>query len=129
MSEKHLERVRRICAALPETTERLSHGEPTFFVRKRVFAMFANNHHNDGRIAVWLPAPPGFQEMLIQAAPEKYFRPPYVGVRGWIGIELDNVGDEDLAFHIRDGWRLVAPKKLQAVVDNPAAESKPSRQA
>ena len=91
--------------------------------------MFANNHHNDGRIAVWLPAPPGFQEMLIQAAPEKYFRPPYVGVRGWIGIELDNVGDEDLAFHIRDGWRLVAPKKLQAVVDNPAAESKPSRQA
>lgn len=129
MSEKHLERVRRICAALPETTERLSHGEPTFFVRKRVFAMFANNHHNDGRIAVWLPAPPGFQEMLIQAAPEKYFRPPYVGVRGWIGIELDNVGDEDLAFHIRDGWRLVAPKKLQAVVDNSAAESKPSRQA
>ena len=91
--------------------------------------MFANNHHNDGRIAVWLPAPPGLQEMLIQAAPEKYFRPPYVGVRGWIGIELDNVGDEDLAFHIRDGWRLVAPKKLQAVVDNPAAESKPSRQA
>ena len=129
MSEKHLERVRRICAALPETTERLSHGEPTFFVRKRVFAMFANNHHNDGRIAVWLPAPPGFQEMLIQAAPEKYFRPPYVGVRGWIGIELDNVGDEDLAFHIQDGWRLVAPKRLQAVVDNPAAESKPSRQA
>lgn len=128
MSEKHLERVRRICAALPETTERLSHGEPTFFVRKRVFAMFANNHHNDGRIAVWLPALPGLQEMLIQAAPEKYFRPPYVGVRGWIGIELDNVGDEDLAFHIRDGWRLVAPKKLQAVVDNPAAESKPSRQ-
>ena len=129
MSEKHLEQVRRICAALPETTERLSHGEPTFFVRKRVFAVFANNHHNDGRIAVWLPAPPGLQEMLIQAALEKYFRPTYVGVRGWIGIELDNVGDEDLAFHIRDGWRLVAPKKLQAVVDNPAAESKPSRQA
>ena len=129
MSEKHLERVRRICATLPETTERLSHGEPTFFVRKRVFAMFANNHHNDGRIGVWLPAPPGLQGMLIQAAPEKYFRPPYVGVRGWIGIELDNVGDEDLAFHIRDGWRLVAPKKLQAVVDNSAAESKPSRQA
>jgi len=62
MSEKQLERVRRICFALSETTERLSHGEPTFFVRKRVFAMFANNHHNDGRIAVWLPASPGMQE-------------------------------------------------------------------
>jgi hypothetical protein len=115
LSDKHLERVRRICVTLPETAERLSHGEPTFFVRKRVFAMFANNHHNDGRIAVWLPAPPGIQEPLIESSPETYFKPPYVGVRGWIGIELENISDEDLAFHIRDGWRLVAPKKLQAV--------------
>jgi hypothetical protein len=115
MNDKHLERVRRICMALPDTTERLSHGEPTFFVRKRVFAMFADNHHNDGRIAVWLPAPPGLQETLIDTAPETYFRPPYVGVRGWIGIELVNISDEDLAFHIRDGWQLVAPKKLQAI--------------
>jgi hypothetical protein len=123
MNDKHLERVRRICMSLPETTERLSHGEPTFFVRKRVFAMFANDHHNDGRIAVWLPAPPGLQEMLIDTAPEPYFRPPYVGVRGWIGIELVNISDEDLAFHIRDGWRLVAPKKLQAAFDDSAAAS------
>jgi hypothetical protein len=101
--------------ALPETTERLSHGEPTFFVRKRVFAMFADNHHNDARIAVWLPAPPGLQETLIDTAPETYFKPPYVGVRGWIGIEPANISDEDLAFHIRDGWQLVAPKKLQAI--------------
>jgi hypothetical protein len=115
MSEKLLERVRQICMALPETTERLSHGEPTFFVRKRVFAMFADNHHNDGRIAVWLPAPPGLQETLIESAPATYFKPPYVGVRGWIGVELVNISDEDLAFHIRDGWRLVAPKKLQAI--------------
>jgi hypothetical protein len=119
MSEKHLERVQRLCFALPETTERLSHGEPTFFVRKRVFAMFANNHHNDGRIAVWLPASPGIQEMLIETDPEKYFRPPYVGVRGWIGIELEKISDEDLNFHILDGWRLVAPKKLQAAVFPP----------
>jgi hypothetical protein len=117
MSEKQLERVRQICTKFPETTERLSHGEPTFFVRKRVFAMFADNHHNDGRIAVWLPAPPGLQETLIDNSPETYFRPPYVGVRGWIGIELVNISDEDLAFHIRDGWRLVAPKKLQAILD------------
>jgi hypothetical protein len=112
MSEKQLERVRQICNTFPETTERLSHGEPTFFVRKRVFAMFANNHHNDGRVAVWLPAPPGLQETLIETDPDIYFRPPYVGGRGWIGIILDRISDEDLAFHIDDGWRLVAPKKL-----------------
>ncbi|HRQ42277.1 MAG TPA: MmcQ/YjbR family DNA-binding protein [Chloroflexota bacterium] len=116
MGEKQLARVRHICDALPETTEKLSHGEPTFFVRKRVFAMFANNHHGDGRIAVWLPAPPGIQEMLITSSPETYFKPPYVGVRGWIGIVLPTIGDEDLAFHIRDGWYQVAPKKLQAIV-------------
>lgn len=117
MSQEQLERVRRICHALPETEERLSHGEPTFFVRKKVFAMFANNHHNDGRVAVWLPAPPGLQEVLIESNPQTYFKPPYVGVRGWIGIELEQISDEDLAFHIRDGWRLIAPKKLQASLE------------
>jgi hypothetical protein len=83
-SEEHLGRVRRICAALPETTEKLSHGEPTFFVRKRVYAMFANNHHNDGHIAVWIPAGPGLQTMLTQTAPKAFFRPPYVGGAGWL---------------------------------------------
>ena len=111
-SEEHLRRVRRICAAMPECTEKLSHGEPTFFLRKKVFAMFANNHHDDGHIAVWIPAPPGLQGMLIQTSPMTYFRPPYVGVRGWIGIELDCISDEELAAHIRDAWRLIAPKKL-----------------
>src|SRR5215207_1629306 len=89
MSEDQIERVRRICAALPETTERLSHGEPTFFVHKKVFVMFANNHHNDGRVAVWLPAPPGFQAGLIEELPNIFFKPPYVGTRGWLGIDLD----------------------------------------
>lgn len=112
--QEHLRRVRRICAAMPETTEKLSHGEPTFFVRKKVFAMFANNHHNDGHIAVWMPAPPGEQAMLIQNSPETYFRPPYVGVRGWVGIELDAIADEELAQHVRNAWRLVAPKALIA---------------
>jgi hypothetical protein len=116
-SEEHLRRVRRICAAMPETTEKLSHGEPTFFVRKKVFTMFANNHHNDGHIAVWIPAPPGLQAMLINESPETYFRPPYVGVRGWVGIELASIGDEELASHIREAWRLVAPKKLKTTGD------------
>ena len=99
---------------MPETTEKLSHGEPTFFVRKKVFTMFANNHHHDGHTAVWIPAPPGLQAMLIHQSPETYFIPPYVGVRGWVGIELGSIGDEELASHIREAWRLVAPKKLKA---------------
>ena len=114
ISETHLHRLRQLCAAFPETLEKLSHGEPTFFARKKVFAMFANNHHNDGHIAVWVPAPPGYQAMLIQSSPETYFNPPYVGVRGWIGIELDRISDEDLALHLREAWQLVAPKTLQA---------------
>ena len=117
MSEDHLQRVRRICFTFPETTERLSHGEPTFFVRKKVFVMFANNHHNDGHIAVWLPAPSGVQAMLIESDPETFFKPPYVGVRGWIGIELDNISDDELEFYIHQGWRLVAPKKLLKLIE------------
>ncbi|MGH9764489.1 MAG: MmcQ/YjbR family DNA-binding protein [Blastocatellia bacterium] len=111
-SEKQLQRVRRICAAMPEAEEKLSHGEPTFFVRKKVFAMFDNNHHNDGHIAVWVPAPPGIQSMLVESSPKKFFKPPYVGVRGWVGIELDQVGDEELTSHIQEAWRLIAPPKL-----------------
>ena len=111
-----VQRVREICLALPETAERLSHGEPTFFVGKKVFAMFANNHHDDGRIAVWIPVPPGAQAMLIDGAPEKFFRPPYVGVRGWVGIELAEISTEELAHHLRTAWRLIAPKRAQAAL-------------
>ena len=110
--DEHLRRVRRICATLPETMEKLSHGEPTFFVRKKVYAMFADNHHNDGHVAVWAPAPPGLQAMLVSTFPKKYFRPPYVGVRGWIGIELAAIDDDELTAHLVEAWRLVAPKKL-----------------
>jgi len=114
--EKHLQRVRRICMALPETVEKLSHGEPTFFVRKKVFAMCSNNHHNDGHIAVVLPAAIGVQAALVEASPEKFYKPPYVGVRGWIGVELDRVDDEELALHVREAWRLIAPEKLYALL-------------
>jgi hypothetical protein len=116
---EHLRRVRRICMAMPEATEKLSHGEPTFFVRKKVFAMFDNNHHDDGHIAVWIPAPSGLQAMLVHESPETYFKPPYVGVRGWVGIELENIGDE-LASHIREAWRMVAPKTVKATDEVPA---------
>ena len=123
ISQKHLQRVRRVCAALPETVEKLSHGEPTFFVGKKVFAMFSNNHHNDGHIAVLLPAAIGIQAMLIEASPEKFYKPPYVGVRGWVGIELNRVSDEELAFHVHEAWRLIAPAKLQALAQAFPGES------
>jgi len=109
-AEDHLSRVRRICLALPESTEKPSHGAPTFFVRKRVFAMFSNNHHNDGRVAVWIPVASGHQAAWIEASPETYFRPPYVGVKGWVGIELPRIDDEELACHIRDAWQLIYGK-------------------
>jgi hypothetical protein len=114
-SEEHIRRVRRICAALPATTEKLSHGELTFFVRKKVFAMFSNNHHGDGHVAVMIPAAPGLQEVLVSTWPKKFYRPPYVGVRGWVGIELDRIGDDELATHLYDAWRLIAPKKLTEI--------------
>jgi hypothetical protein len=113
-AEEQLARVRRICATLPETTEKRSHGEPTFFVRKKVYVMFANNHHNDGHIAIWLPVSPGAQETLVQTWRSTFFIPPYVGVKGWVGIELDQIGEEDLADRIVQAWRLIAPKKLQS---------------
>ncbi len=116
--ELQIERVRRICLALPETSEKLSHGEPTWFVEKKVFAMFSNNHHHDGHIAVTIPAAIGIREMLIKKSPKKFYRPPYVGVRGWVGIEVDQVSDNELAVHLREAWLLIAPKKLHALLES-----------
>ncbi|MCA1553065.1 MAG: MmcQ/YjbR family DNA-binding protein [Chloroflexi bacterium] len=79
MSPKQIARVRRLCLALPDTSEKLSHGEPTFFVHHKVFVMYANNHHDDGRIAVWLPVPSDMQSQLIAQSPAPYFKPSYVG--------------------------------------------------
>lgn len=127
--EKQMERVRRICLSLPETWEKISHGEPTFFVRKKVFAMCSNNHHNDGHIAVTIPTAIGIQAMLIERSPEKFYRPPYVGVRGWVGIEIDRVSDEELALHLREAWRLIAPEKLQAETKVSSNNEVPEKQA
>jgi hypothetical protein len=113
-SAKHLKRVRKICLGPPDVTEKLSHGEPTFFVRNRVFTIFANNHHGDGHIAVLLPAADGLQAALIEEAPEVYYRPPYVGHRGWIGIELARVSDEVLSAHIREACAFIRAKSSKA---------------
>lgn len=124
ISEEQLQRIRQLCAAWPGVTEKLSHGEPTFFIGKKVFAMSANNHHHDGRIAVWLPVPPGMQAMLIEAAPEKFFKPPYVGGRGWVGVELAQVSDEELTYHLQTAYRQIASKKLLLLLEA-SLESKP----
>ncbi|HMS55724.1 MAG TPA: MmcQ/YjbR family DNA-binding protein [Fimbriimonadaceae bacterium] len=85
---RELDRVREICLGLPDVNEKASHGEPTWFVKKRTFASFAFHHH-DNRVAVWCAAPPGIQELLIGSSPNQFFRPPYVGPSGWVGIYLD----------------------------------------
>jgi hypothetical protein len=121
MASEQLERVRRVCLALAGTEERLSHGEPTFFVGGKVFVMFADNHHDDGRVAVWLPVPPGMQAALMADQPETFFKPPYVGVRGWVGIVLERVDDAALTLYIQDAWDMIAPKKLRAGAKKPDA--------
>jgi hypothetical protein len=110
-AEDHLVRVRRICMSMAGATEKLSHGQPTFFVNKRVFTMFANNHHKDGHIAVWIPAPPGLQAALMKSSPKTYFRPPYVGPAGWVGIDLNGIGDDDLAAHIIEAFQMIISKR------------------
>jgi hypothetical protein len=112
--ERTLRRLREICLSLPETSERLSHGAPTFFVRgKRPFVMVLTDHHGDGRFAVWCAAPSGMQAILVEADPERFFVPPYVGHRGWLGVRLDRGLDwNELAGIAEDAYAEVAPQKL-----------------
>ncbi len=109
------ETLRRLCLALPETSERLSHGEPAWFVQgKKTFVMYADHHHDD-RLAFWCATPPGAQEVLVAAEPDRFFVPPYLGPRGWLGVYLDVPVDWDLiASLITDAYRTVAPRRLVA---------------
>jgi hypothetical protein len=117
--ERALKEVRRACLGLPEVTERLSHGSPTFFVRgKKTFVMFLDDHHDDGRLAIWCAAPPGAQAQAVEQEPARFFRPPYVGHRGWLGVRLDIDPDwDELAEICADAYRQVAPKQLIAELD------------
>ena len=109
-----LEVVREVCATFPETSERLSHGSPTFFIRdKNTFANVHADHHGDGRTAIWFAAPPGVQEQLVDDEPERYFRPPYVGHRGWVGLRADiDRDDDEIAAVLREAYLHIAPKTL-----------------
>ncbi len=112
MSDDPLQRLREICLALPDVSERLSHSEPTWFAGKRSFVMFANYHH-DNRLAFWCAAPEGAQELLISLRPESFFRPPYVGPRGWLGVYLDVPVDwDEISDIVLDAYKKVATPKL-----------------
>jgi hypothetical protein len=118
MTTDPLEALRRLCLALPEATERLSHGEPTWFVRGRTTFVTYADHHHDDRLAFWCAAQPGVQEALVASAPERFFRPPYVGHRGWAGVYLDVPVDwDEIAELVTDAYRVVAPRRLVAELD------------
>jgi hypothetical protein len=117
-----VDRLRGIATALPEVTETLSHGEVSFFCRKQ-FVMVDDHHHGADRLAFWCAAPPGAQEELVASDPERYFRPPYVGHRGWVGVRIDRVAGrepdwDEVAELVRDGYRQVAPRRLVELLDD-----------
>jgi hypothetical protein len=116
MAVKPIEqRVRAICMALPEVTEKLSHGSPAFFVKKQFVQLWANGHHDHAFPHLWCAASVGAQEELIETEPKRFFRPPYVGGRGWIGVRLDGKVDwPEVAAICKDAYRVVAPPKLAA---------------
>lgn len=120
MPPRQLTRLRKLCLALPEAHEVEAWGEPTFRVRNKLFAMYASasTHHGSGRPAVWCKAGPGNQGVMVRAAPDRFFVPPYVGPSGWIGVWLDGAVDwaelEDL---LRDSYALVAPKRLRVLLE------------
>ena len=114
-----LTRVRKICLALPEAHEKIAWGAPTFRVRDRQFAMYLDNHHGDGKLALWCKAPPGAQEALVGADPKRFFVPPYVGPSGWLGIHLDKGLDWGvIEERVKDGYLEIAPKRLRAILEN-----------
>lgn len=122
-----VERLRRLCLALPEATERVSHGEPAFFcgAKGRQFVTVDDHHHGAAWLAFWCPAPPGAQEALTASDPARFFRPPYVGHRGWVGVRIDDVDGagpdwDEIAEIVRDAYRQVAPRRLAAALDGPA---------
>lgn len=114
MSKQLTARLRSICLALPEATEKEAWGDPTFRVRDKIFAM---EKRGDGRVSVWCKAAPGGQAILVGADPELFFVPPYVGSKGWIGMRLDAKPDwDEVATIVRRSYRLTAPKRLAAQI-------------
>ena len=111
-----LERLRGVCLAFPEAVESGGVGDPSFKVRNKIFAM---QHGMDGRPSLWVKAPDGVQDMLVRAVPERFFRPPYVGHHGWVGLWLDGELDwDELADLVDESYRMTAPKRLSAQLES-----------
>lgn len=129
MGKRELNRLRKIAFALPEVSERISHGSPSFFIReKKVLCSYHDGTHGTDRETIWCPAPPGVQEELVAMEPERFFRPPYVGPSGWLGVYLDGTGKnkvdwDEVAAILEDSYRKVAPKKLIALLPAASPES------
>jgi predicted DNA-binding protein (MmcQ/YjbR family) len=120
-SRSPLERLRAICLALPETTEKVAWGEPTWRVKGKLFAQLDDHHHGADHLAVWLPAPLGEQEAMIYMDPVRFFRPPYVGPRGWVGVRIDRRPDWALvAKLVERAYWLVAPPRSRKTAGAPA---------
>lgn len=120
LTDEAVSRMRAICLALPEVTERLSHGTPTWFVRdkKQIVQFWTEGHHDIEFPQLWCAAPPGAQEAMVAAEPGRFFRPPYVGHRGWLGVRMDvEVDWDEIAAIVEDAYRVVAPKKLIEQLD------------
>lgn len=111
------EQIRNLCLSFPGTNERLSHGAPTFFVDdKRSFVMYHNNHHGDGKFAIWCSAPSGMQSTLVESQPDHYYRPAYVGHLGWVGMRLDRDAPwKEIASIIGDAYLTKASKKQKEI--------------
>jgi hypothetical protein len=115
-----VDRLRAICLALPEATEKQAWGEPTWRVRGRLFAQLDDHHHGADHLAVWLPAPLGEQEAMLFADPARFFRPPYVGARGWVGVRIDGRPDWRIVTKlVAQAYRQVAPPRLRNALGRP----------
>jgi hypothetical protein len=126
-SDVAYEQVRAIALGFPAAEEKLSHGAPSFHVRGKMFLTFVDDHHGDGRLAVWCKATPEEQRRLVATNPARFFVPPYVGVKGWVGVNVDAVNADwiELAILVEEGWRSVAPARIVRGDDVPRVPARP----
>ena len=126
-SHPSIGKLREICLAMPEATEKEAWGECTFRVGGKMFAMTDNDHHESNHVAVWVKAPPMVQEILVGSDPKRFFKPPYVGHKGWVGVRLDiEVKWDELAAILEDGYRMSAPKRLAVAMPSRSVKPPPS---
>jgi hypothetical protein len=121
-----LQAIRELCLSFPGTSERESHGAPSFFIDgKKSFVQYRDNHHGDGKLGLWCAAPPGVQAVLTASDPELYYVPAYVGHLGWVGLRLDrHAAWEEIAGIIGEAYLTRAPKKYVKLLST-GSEEKP----